>query len=114
MFRILSLLLPESVQYDTLFMFVVPSPPWNVTVVQKNSNIAQVSWRKPRRPNGHIIEYHVFSTPPLPPLQTVVRPQDQSSTTGYAEISTHFEPGAQYSVWVNFNFKSIFNFKKCR
>jgi len=47
----------------------VPSPPWNVTAMQLNARQVLVSWQAPKSPNGTIVSYVVFQTPPVPPIQ---------------------------------------------
>lgn len=76
----------------------LPSPPWNLTVIQKSGDIVEVKWTKPTRPNGVIKQYMVYSTPPLPPMRTLVLPQQTS--VQHTLVSTIFQPGAQYSFWV--------------
>ncbi|XP_020710796.1 sortilin-related receptor isoform X2 [Athalia rosae] len=71
----------------------VPSPPWNVTVAQKNGTRVEVSWRPPLHPNGPITGYEVFTTPPIPPKSITL-------TKTSVIIDTPFQAGTNYSFWV--------------
>lgn len=71
----------------------VPSEPWNVTVTQKNGTRVEVSWRPPLRPNGIIINYQGYITPPIPPLEF-------SRQKTSAIIDMAFEADKNYSFWI--------------
>ncbi|XP_011882721.1 PREDICTED: sortilin-related receptor-like [Vollenhovia emeryi] len=71
----------------------VPSAPWNVTVAQKNGTRVEVSWRPPYHPNGLIIGYLGFITPPIPPMEFN---RQKTSTI----IDMEFEGGKNYSFWI--------------
>ncbi|KAL0117855.1 hypothetical protein PUN28_008920 [Cardiocondyla obscurior] len=71
----------------------VPSKPWNVTVVQKNGTRVEVSWQPPEHPNGFIIGYQGYITPPIPPME-FSRPKTS------AVIDMAFEAGKNYSFWI--------------
>ncbi|EZA49376.1 Sortilin-related receptor [Ooceraea biroi] len=71
----------------------VPSDPWNVTVTQKNGTRVEVSWRPPVHPNGLILDYIGYITPPIPPLEFT-----RQKTS--AIIDMPFEAGKNYSFWV--------------
>jgi len=71
----------------------VPSEPWNVTVTQKNGTRVEVSWRQPEHPNGLIIGYQVYITPPIPPMEF-------SRQKTSAIIDMAFEAGKNYSFWI--------------
>lgn len=71
----------------------VPSPPWNVTVSQKNGTKVEVSWRPPVLPNGPITGYEGYITPPIPPMQFSLQ-----KTSVIIDIA--FEAGKNYSFWV--------------
>nr|CAD7431907.1 unnamed protein product [Timema monikensis] len=73
----------------------VPSPPWNLTVVQLTSSQVQVSWMVPAQPNGIIQEYTVFLSPPIPPLARKTTSDQQSVV-----IESTYKPGHIYSYWV--------------
>lgn len=73
----------------------VPSPPWNVTVKQLDALQVLVSWQPPRTPNGNIVNYQVFMTPPLPPMQ---KTQNGSKTSFI--MDGNFDPDETYSFWV--------------
>lgn len=72
----------------------VPSPPWNVTAVQRNGTRIEVSWQAPIRPSGLITGYDVFMTPPIPPA-----PLHRQQKT-FVVIDDAFEAGKNYSFWV--------------
>lgn len=72
----------------------VPSPPWNVTAVQRNGTRIEVTWQPPIHPNGQITGYHVYMTPPIPPAP--VYPQQKTTVI----IDDAFEAGKNYSFWV--------------
>lgn len=71
----------------------VPSEPWNVTVTQKNGTRVEISWRPPVRPNGLIIGYQGYITPPIPPMEF-------SRQKTSAIIDMAFEAGKKYSFWI--------------
>ncbi|XP_025152986.1 sortilin-related receptor isoform X2 [Harpegnathos saltator] len=71
----------------------LPSEPWNVTVVQKNGTRVEVSWRSPARPNGLIIGYNGYITPPIPPLEFT-----RQKTSAIIDMA--FEADKNYSFWV--------------
>lgn len=71
----------------------VPSPPWNVTATQQNGTRVEVSWRPPMNPNGPIVGYQIFVTPPIPPQSYY---QQKTSLV----VNTAFEAGVNYSFWV--------------
>ncbi|KAL6422754.1 hypothetical protein ACFW04_010753 [Cataglyphis niger] len=71
----------------------VPSEPWNVTVTQKNGTRVEVSWLPPQHPNGLIIGYQVYITPPIPPMEF-------SRQKTSAIIDMPFEAGKNYSFWI--------------
>nr|CAD7443909.1 unnamed protein product [Timema bartmani] len=81
--------------YDCLVSTTVPSPPWNLTVVQLTSSQVQVSWMAPAQPNGIIQEYTVFLSPPIPPLSRKTTSDQQSVV-----IESTYKPGQIYSYWV--------------
>ncbi|XP_016840986.1 sortilin-related receptor, L(DLR class) A repeats-containing-like isoform X2 [Nasonia vitripennis] len=72
----------------------VPSPPWNVTAVQRNGTRIEVTWQPPIHPNGQITGYRVYMTPPIPPAP--VYPQQKTTVI----IDDAFEAGKNYSFWV--------------
>ncbi|XP_014221695.1 sortilin-related receptor-like [Trichogramma pretiosum] len=72
----------------------VPSPPWNVTVVQRNGTKMEVFWNPPIHPNGPITRYEVFMTPPIPPVNLQAFPKTS------VVIDHAFEGGKNYSFWV--------------
>lgn len=71
----------------------VPSPPWNVTAVQKNGTRVEVFWRAPLKPNGPITGYEAYVTPPIPPMQFSLQKTSMI-------IDLPFESGKTYSFWV--------------
>lgn len=71
----------------------VPSEPWNVTVTQKNGTRVEVTWRQPEHPNGLIMGYQGYITPPIPPME-FSRPKTS------AIIDMAFEAGKNYSFWI--------------
>jgi hypothetical protein len=78
------------------FVCAVPSPPWNVTATQKNAHQVAVSWQAPKSPNGKIVSYVVFLTPPIPPIQKL----QNGSKTSFI-MTTDYEAGTNYSFWVS-------------
>ncbi|XP_071441297.1 sortilin-related receptor-like isoform X2 [Hetaerina americana] len=74
----------------------VPSPPRNVTVMQKSATEVEVSWRPPLQPNGEIIDYVVSMTPPIPPLKKTIH-----HTMTRVVITSEFIGGVNYSFWVS-------------
>ncbi|GFG37795.1 hypothetical protein Cfor_11613, partial [Coptotermes formosanus] len=73
----------------------VPSPPWNVTAMQLNAHQVLVSWQAPRSPNGTIVSYVIFQTPPVPPVQKL----QIGSKTSFIMVSD-YEADINYSFWV--------------
>ncbi|XP_043466543.1 sortilin-related receptor-like isoform X3 [Leptopilina heterotoma] len=71
----------------------VPTEPYEVTVDQKNGSRVEISWRAPAHPNGVIIGYDGFITPPIPPMKYSLQKTSVS-------IDLAFEPGKNYSFWV--------------
>jgi hypothetical protein len=74
----------------------VPSPPWNVTAIQQNAHQVLVSWQAPRYPNGKIVSYVVFLTPPIPPIQKL----QNGSKTNFV-MNNDYEADKNYSFWVS-------------
>lgn len=74
----------------------VPSPPWNVTAMQLNAHQVLVSWQAPRSPNGTIVSYVIFQTPPVPPVQKL----QIGSKTSFIMVSD-YEADINYSFWVS-------------
>lgn len=70
-----------------------PSEPWDVTVVQKNGSRVEITWRPPLHPNGLIIGYQGYITPPIPPMEF-------SRQKTSALIDMPFEAGKEYSFWI--------------
>ncbi|CAG2062409.1 unnamed protein product [Timema podura] len=92
---------PNSIQYalfiaTCVVICAVPSPPWNLTVVQLTSSQVQVSWMAPAQPNGIIQEYTVFLSPPIPPLSRKTTSDQQSVV-----LESTYKPGHIYSYWVS-------------
>lgn len=71
----------------------VPSEPWNVTVTQRNGSRVEVSWRPPLKPNGLIIGYQCFVTPPLPPMEF-----SRQKTSAIIDLA--FDTNNSYTFWV--------------
>lgn len=67
-----------------------------MTAVQLNARQVLVSWQAPRSPNGTIVSYVVFQTPPVPPIQKLPIGFKTSlimSGDYYADVN--------YSFWVS-------------
>ncbi|XP_046384172.1 sortilin-related receptor-like isoform X2 [Ischnura elegans] len=75
----------------------VPSPPREVTVVQKSATVVEVSWLPPLHPNGEITAYVVNMVPPIPPL----RKRIDHAACNEVLISSQFVRGYNYSFWVS-------------
>ncbi|XP_046384462.1 sortilin-related receptor-like isoform X2 [Ischnura elegans] len=75
----------------------VPSPPRNVTVVQKSATEVEVSWLPPLHPNGVITAYVVSMTPPIPPLKKHI----DHAAHNRVLITSEFVGGFNYSFWVS-------------
>ncbi|XP_046384175.1 sortilin-related receptor-like isoform X2 [Ischnura elegans] len=75
----------------------VPSPPRNVTVVQKSATVVEVSWMPPLHPNGEITAYVVNMVPPIPPL----RKRIDHAAHNKVLITSQFVGGFNYSFWVS-------------
>uniref|UniRef100_T1H8D0 Sortilin-related receptor n=1 Tax=Rhodnius prolixus TaxID=13249 RepID=T1H8D0_RHOPR len=73
----------------------LPSPPWNLSVLQKNGTQVFLKWQAPRKPNGIITHYTVFTSPPVPPAEYIV-PSTKVETT----ISEFFTSGVMYKFWI--------------
>lgn len=71
----------------------VPSETLDVTVTQKNGTRVEVSWKPPASPNGLIIGYQGYVTPPIPPMEF-------SRQKTSAIIDMAFEAGKNYSFWI--------------
>jgi len=70
-----------------------PSEPWRVKANAVNYNEVQLSWEPPIHPQGRIIGYRVYMTPPLPPLPVETKEPR-------ASIIYQFEANTNYSFWV--------------
>jgi len=79
----------------SLFCFPVPSPPWNISVNQKSAREVEVRWEPPIKPNGVVVNYAIFMSPPFPPYQQILAAKPNSFS-----IKTDFEVGQNYSFWV--------------
>lgn len=86
---------PPAFYFTAITKEDLPSPPWNISAIQKTAYTVDVSWKIPHQPNGIIREYIIYSSPPLPPIGTIVPSKNLS-----AIVSTFFAPGRQYSFWV--------------
>ncbi|XP_046384173.1 sortilin-related receptor-like [Ischnura elegans] len=75
----------------------VPSPPRNVTVVQKSATVVEVSWLPPLNPNGEITAYVVNMVPPIPPLRKRIDHAEHTKVL----ITSQFIGGINYSFWVS-------------
>lgn len=73
----------------------VPSPPWNVTAIQLNAWHVRVSWQAPKSPNGTIVSYVVYQTPPLPPIHN-----SQNSSKTSSIMNGDYSANVNYSFWV--------------
>ncbi|XP_031838991.2 sortilin-related receptor [Nomia melanderi] len=71
----------------------VPSEPRNLTVKQGNGTRVELHWLPPLHPNGPIIGYEGFMTPPNPPVRFF-------KVKSPAVIDLMFEDGKNYSFWV--------------
>jgi hypothetical protein len=78
------------------FVCAVPSPPLNVTARQLNAQQVLVSWQVPSSPNGTIVSYVVYQTPPVPPIQKL----HTGSKTSYIMIDD-YSANKNYSFWVS-------------
>lgn len=78
------------------FVCAVPSPPWNVTAMQLNAQQVVVSWQAPKSPNGTIVSYMVFQTPPVPPIQKL----HTGSKTSFI-MNGDYSANVNYSFWVS-------------
>uniref|UniRef100_A0A8D9B9P9 Sortilin-related receptor n=1 Tax=Cacopsylla melanoneura TaxID=428564 RepID=A0A8D9B9P9_9HEMI len=87
---------PPSVYIQARTAEGVPSPPWNVTVSLFSASRLGVKWAKPIEPNGQILEYSIYVTPPLPPLEFMASPDQTEAIIEYPQ----FKPNQKYSVWV--------------
>jgi len=74
----------------------VPSPPWNVTAIQQNAWQVLVSWQAPRSPYGTIVNYVVYQTPPVPPIQKL----HTGSKTSLI-MNGDYYANVNYSFWVS-------------
>ncbi|XP_066589021.1 sortilin-related receptor-like [Prorops nasuta] len=84
---------PPAKYYTSMTGESAPSPPWNVTVIQKNGTKVEISWRPPKKPNGPITGYEGYVTPPIPPMHLFWQ-----KTSAILELP--FEGGKNYSFWV--------------
>lgn len=71
----------------------VPSEPMDLKVTQKNGTQVEVTWKQPSHPNGVIVSYEGYVSPPIPPME-FIRP------TTSAVIDMAFEAGKSYNFWV--------------
>lgn len=78
-----------------IFLFAVPSPPRNLTLVQKSFNTVEVSWQTPKTPNGPINSYVLWISPPIPPLQKTL-----SGDFNKVVIQSDFMQNQVYDFWV--------------
>lgn len=79
----------------------VPSPPWNVTAVQLNAHQVVVRWQAPKAPNGTILSYVIFQTPPIPPIRKL-----QTGSKTSLIVNGDYDANVNYSFWVSdFPFK---------
>jgi hypothetical protein len=87
-----------TVDKDKLCLCVcaVPSPPLNVTARQLNAQQVLVNWQAPISPNGTIVSYVVFQTPPVPPIQKI----QTGSKTSYIMIGD-YSANENYYFWVS-------------
>jgi hypothetical protein len=74
----------------------VPSPPLNVTAKQLNAHQVVVSWQPPISPNGKIVSYVVFMTPPIPPIWKL-----QSGSKTSFIMNNDYSADNNYSFWVS-------------
>jgi hypothetical protein len=74
----------------------VPSPPRNVTATQLNARQVRVSWQVPGTPNGTIVSYVIFQTPPVPPIQKF----HTDSKTSFI-MNGDYSANVSYSFWVS-------------
>ncbi|XP_033333706.1 sortilin-related receptor [Megalopta genalis] len=70
-----------------------PSEPRLLTVKQSHGTRVELQWLPPSHPNGPIVGYIGFVTPPVPPVQFF-----KAKTS--AVIDMAFESGQNYSFWV--------------
>ncbi|XP_067011986.2 sortilin-related receptor isoform X2 [Anabrus simplex] len=86
---------PPAIYVQATTLEGVPSPPWNVTLMQKSGNKIEVSWHAPAQPKGVIKNYFVHYTPPIPPVVGIVPGHNTK-----AIVESGFEGGSNYSFWV--------------
>jgi hypothetical protein len=67
-----------------------------VTVKQLNAHQVLVSWQPPSSPNGKILNYVVFLTPPIPPIQHLL----SGSKTSFI-MNSDYDADEKYSFWVS-------------
>jgi hypothetical protein len=77
-------------------LFAVPNPPWNITLNQKSAREVEVRWLPPLKPNGVLVNYILYMSPPFPPVEMVL-----SSKLNYYSVKVEFEVGKNYSFWVS-------------
>ncbi|XP_026686698.1 sortilin-related receptor [Diaphorina citri] len=87
---------PPSVYIQARTAEGVPTPPWNVTLTLLSSSKLRVKWAKSVHPNGILMEYSVYLSPPLPPLEFVVDSTQTETVIEYPQ----FKPNENYSIWV--------------
>ncbi|KAG8226274.1 hypothetical protein J437_LFUL004831 [Ladona fulva] len=94
-FRFLDLRPFTSYNMTVYVRVMVPSEPWNLTVTQKSATEVELSWNPPLQPNGHILDYVVSMTPPIPPLRKSLHSSQTKDT-----VISEFIGGKNYSFWV--------------
>lgn len=91
--------------FSFLKLYIVPSPPRNVTVQRVNNLMARVQWSEPLQPNGRIIGYHIYVHNMAANLTEVKRFQTSDLSQHLMEYTIH-----NLSTDNNF-FKSMQNLK---
>ena len=75
--------------FSFLKLYIVPSPPRNVTVQRVNNLMARVQWSEPLQPNGRIIGYHIYVHNMAANLTEVKRFQTSDFTQHLFEYTIH-------------------------
>jgi hypothetical protein len=71
-----------------------------MTVSQPDVSQLCITWSKPLTPNGIVLDYRVYFTPPVPPVSFVSSTESKCITNKQPNPS--FVAGTNYSFWVSY------------
>ncbi|CAL8091762.1 unnamed protein product [Orchesella dallaii] len=89
---------PPAVYINVTTTEAASTAPFNLEVRQNTTEDLIISWKKPHTPNGKIILYKVYFSPPVPPAN--IDSDKETLVISNKQSDPVFLPGVNYTFWV--------------